>query len=92
MAVLGATARLEADDALDLDLRSTPLHTHIVGESQQVFEPVVVESEYVEHLAFGQANSSFENLLARLVEDVDRRRGRANRGRGHRRLLRNQQN
>ncbi len=53
-----------------------------MGESQQVFEPVVVESEYVEHLAFGQANSSFENLLARLVEDVDRRRGRANRGAG----------
>ena len=35
VAVLRAAAGLQADDALDLDLRAAPAHPHLVGEAEQ---------------------------------------------------------
>ena len=41
VAVLGAAAGLERDDALDLDLRAAPAHPHLVREREQLGEAVV---------------------------------------------------
>src|SRR6202008_3953392 len=41
VAVLGAAAGLQADDALDLDLRPAPAHPHLVGEREQLRDPVL---------------------------------------------------
>ena len=38
VAVLGAAAGLERDDALDLDLGAAPLHPHLVGQREQLVE------------------------------------------------------
>ena len=56
-----AAAGLEADDALDLDLRAAPAHPHLVGRGQQLLEPVIRESQDVEHLLAGQSFTPLEN-------------------------------
>src|SRR3978361_1286743 len=45
VAVLGAAAGLQADDALDLDLRPAPAHPHLVGELKQLGQPHAREQE-----------------------------------------------
>ena len=70
MAVLGAAAGLEADDALDLDLGAAPAHPDLVGERQQVVEPVVGQLQDGQHLVLVQALTAFEHLLASLDQDV----------------------
>ena len=83
MAVLRAAAGLERDDALDLDLRSAPPHPDVVGDLQQFGEALVGKPQHLEHLVAIQGLSAFENLGARDVEDVGRRRARRRlRGRG----------
>ncbi|CPB47085.1 Uncharacterised protein [Mycobacterium tuberculosis] len=41
MAILRAATGFQADDAFDLDLGSAPAHPHLVGQRQQLLEPVV---------------------------------------------------
>jgi len=36
VAILGAAAGLEADDALDLDVGAAPLHPNLVRKRQQI--------------------------------------------------------
>lgn len=84
MAVLGAAAGLEADDALDLDLGAAPLHPHVVREGEQVLEAVVGKLQDFEHLALVQRFAALENLLTREGENVCLYRGR-----GHTYLLEN---
>ncbi|HEV7581401.1 MAG TPA: radical SAM protein, partial [Mycobacterium sp.] len=50
MAVFGTAAGLEADDALDLDLRAAPAHPHLVGQLQQVLQPLVGQPQQLQHL------------------------------------------
>ena len=73
MAVLGAAAGLQADDALDLDLGPAPRHPHLVGQRQKFVEPVVGQLEHSEHLVLGQALAPLEHLLAGLGQDVAHR-------------------
>ena len=68
MAVLRATARLDADDPLDLDLRTTPPHPHMMLE--RVRDPLIRKLEHGERLRLGQADSVLEHLRARDGEDV----------------------
>ena len=64
MAVLGATAGLQADDALDLDLGAAPAHPHLVGQRQQFVEPVVGQLQHLQHLVLAQPLAALEHLLA----------------------------
>jgi hypothetical protein len=70
VAVLGAAAGLEGHDALDLDLGAAPAHPHVVGEREQVRDPVVGEFEDLEHLGLGQADTALQDLFACHVHDV----------------------
>lgn len=82
MAVLRAAAGLERNDALDLDLRSAPPHPDVVGDLQQFGEALVGKPQYLEHLVAVEWLAAFEDLSARDVEDVGRRRARRLHGRG----------
>ena len=70
MAVLGAAAGLERHDALDLDARALVLHPHLVGQRQQVLQPVVAGAQHLDDLRVRQRHPALEHLLARDVEDV----------------------
>ena len=61
--VLGAAAGLEADDALDLDLRSAPAHPDLVGQRQQLVEPIVGQPQHGEHLVLVEALAPLQHLL-----------------------------
>ena len=76
MAVLRTAAGLERDDALDLDLRSAPPHPDVVGHLQQFGESLVGKPQHLEHLVAVERLATFENLGARDVEDIGRRRVR----------------
>jgi hypothetical protein len=41
VAILRAAGRLDADDALDFDLRTTPAHPHLVGQGEYLFQPII---------------------------------------------------
>jgi hypothetical protein len=56
MTVLGTAAGLDADDPLDLDLRPTPTHPHLVRELERVRHTLVRQPQNLERLRFGQAN------------------------------------
>ena len=70
MAVLRAAARLEADDALDLDLGSAPAHAHFMGQRQQLVEAIVGQPQNLQQLFLGQALSALEHPLAGQFQDV----------------------
>ena len=70
MAVLGAAAGLEADDALDLDLGAAPLHPHLVGEREQLVQALVGQRAALERLLLGQALAALEHLLTGDGQDV----------------------
>src|ERR1700760_3537060 len=70
MAVLGAAAGLQADDALDLDLRAAPPHPDVVGQREQFVEVLVVQLQDGQHLVLGQALASFQHLRTGLGQDV----------------------
>lgn len=63
MAVLGAATRLEADDALDLDLGATPLHPDLVRECEQLLEALIGKLEHAQDLILRQAHPLLEHLL-----------------------------
>jgi hypothetical protein len=65
VAVLGAAAGLQADDALDLDLRTAPLHPHLVREPEEFLQTVVTELEHLGQLLLIQADTLLEYLLSR---------------------------
>ena len=65
VAVLRAAAGLQRDDALDLDLGAAPPHPHLVGEREQVRQPVVAGAQHLEDLLLGQPLAAVEHLLAR---------------------------
>ena len=70
VAVLRAAARLQADDALDLDLRSAPAHAHFMGQRQQLVKAIVGQPQNGQHLVLGQTLSALEHLLAGQFQDV----------------------
>src|SRR5437763_5420226 len=70
MAVLRATAGLDADDSLDLDLRAAPAHPHLVRELERVRHPLVCKPEHVERLRLVETNAVLEHLRAGDGEDV----------------------
>ncbi len=70
VAVLGASARFDADDPLDLDVRTAPAHPHLVGECKRVAQPLVCEPQDVERLSLVEADSALEDLRPSHVEDV----------------------
>jgi hypothetical protein len=70
VAVLGAAARFEADDALDLDVRPHEPHPHLVRDGEQLVELVVTGLQDLHDLVIGQPLAALEDLLARHVEDV----------------------
>jgi len=70
VAVLGAAAGLEADDALDLDLGAAPLHAHLVGQRQEFLEPLVGQLEHCEHLLLGETLAALEHLLSSHTDHV----------------------
>ena len=64
VAVLGAAAGLQRDDALDLDLGAAPAHPHLVGEREQLVErgAVVGQPQHLEHLRLVEADAPLEHL------------------------------
>ena len=64
VAVLGAAAGLEADDALDLHLGAAVAHAHLVGELQQLGQALVRQPQAGQRLLLGQADAALEHLLA----------------------------
>ncbi len=70
MAVLGAAAGLEADDALDLDLGTTPFHPDLVRQGQQVLEAVVGKLQDLQHLIAVQTLPTVQHLLAGQAQNV----------------------
>ncbi|SHT41752.1 Uncharacterised protein [Mycobacteroides abscessus subsp. abscessus] len=75
MAVLGATAGLQADDALNLDLRAAPAHAHLVSEREQLFQAIVRKLQDSQHLLLRQAHALFQDLLTGDCQYVGVRRG-----------------
>ena len=63
MAILRAATGFQADDALDLDLRAAPAHPHLVGQRQQLVEPVIGQLQDFQHLIAGQALAALEHLI-----------------------------
>ena len=45
-------------------------HPHLVGEREQVVEPVVGQLQHLQHLVLRQALAPLEHLLAGLGQDV----------------------
>ena len=70
VAVLGAAAGLQADDALDLDLGPAVAHPHLVGELQQLGQPFVAEPQADQRLLLAESDAPLEHLLAGYGEDV----------------------
>ena len=70
MAILGAATGFQADDALDLDLGPAPAHPHLVGQRQQLLEPVVGQLQHPQHLVAAQSFAALQYLLACLLQDV----------------------
>ena len=70
MAVLGAAAGLEADDALDLDVGPAPGHPDLVGQRKQLVEPVVGQLQHAQGLLLVEALAALQDLLAGQREDV----------------------
>ena len=70
VAVLGAAAGLEADDALDLDVGPAPRHPHLVREREQLVEPVVGQLQHPQRLVLVQALAALQYLLASLRQNV----------------------
>ena len=60
----------EQNDALDLDLRSAPLHAHVVREGEQVVEVLVRQLQHFEDLVAAQSFTAVEHLFAGHREDV----------------------
>ena len=71
MTILRATAGLQADDALDLDLRAAPAHPHLVGQRQQLIEPVVGQPQHLQHLVAAQSLAALQHLLPGHHQDVN---------------------
>ena len=63
VAVLGAPAGLEADDALDLDLGAAPAHPDLVGQRQQFLEPVVGQLQHGQNLVLVESLTPSQHLL-----------------------------
>ena len=66
VAVLGAAAGLERDDALDLDLGPAPLHAYVVRELEQVGQQLVGRGEHGEDLLLAEPLAALEDLLAQV--------------------------
>ena len=73
VAVLGAAAGLEADDALDLDVGSAPRHPDLVGKRQQFVEPVVGQLQHLQRLILVEAFAALQYLVACLRQNVAHR-------------------
>ena len=72
VAVLGAAAGLDRDDALDLDLRTAPPHPHLVGERECIGHAVIGQLEHGQDVLLAEPDAMRQDLPARLVEDVVR--------------------
>ncbi len=68
--VFRASAGLEADDPLHLDLRTTPAHPHLVGQGEQIGQRLVREPEHGEHAGLVQPLSALEDLAPCHGEDA----------------------
>src|SRR6201999_2919235 len=69
VAVLRASARLNGDDALDLDLRPAPAHADVVGELEHVVHALVGQPQDLERLRLVEADAPLQNLLTGDVEN-----------------------
>src|SRR5262249_23980071 len=69
MAVLGAAPGLERDDALDLDLVAAPPHPHLVGEVEQLVDPLVGQAQRRQRLRLGKADALLQPLGPRRLEN-----------------------
>src|SRR5699024_8809933 len=70
VAVLGAAARLEGDDALDLHLFTAPAQADLVGEVEELGQALVVKLEDLEELGLGEAFALLEGDVTGAGEDV----------------------
>jgi hypothetical protein len=70
VAVLGTSAGLEADDALDLDVGAAPLHPDRVREFEQRRDILIGKLEHLDELVAIEAAAFFEHLLASDLKDV----------------------
>jgi hypothetical protein len=70
VAILRAAARLQADDALDLDVGSAPRHPHLMRQRQQFVEPIVGQLQHPQCLLLVQALAALQYLLASLRQNV----------------------
>jgi hypothetical protein len=70
VAVLGAAAGLQRDDALDLDLRAAPPHPHLVSELQRFGQVLVGQPQDLQHARLVKADAVGQHLGARTVEDL----------------------
>jgi hypothetical protein len=75
VAILRAATGLDADDALDFDLRTAPAHPNLVGQRKKLVQPVVREPQHSEHLLLGQSLSLLEYPLPGDGQHVDLRPG-----------------
>ena len=70
MAVLRAPARLEADDALDLDLVTVVAKAHVVGQLQQLLESVVAGAQHLDEVVVAERLPVLEHLHPGARQDV----------------------
>src|ERR1039457_915912 len=70
VAVLRAAAGLHRHDPLDLHLGAAPPHPHLVGQRQQLAEALVRQLKAAQDLLLVQPAARFEDLAARLVQNV----------------------
>ena len=70
MAVLGAAARLEGDDALDLDLVTVVLQAHLMGELQQLLEAIVTCAQHLDEVVVAERLALLEHDAASARQNV----------------------
>ena len=70
VAVLGAAARLQRDDALDLDLRAAPAHPDLVRQLQQGGQRLVGQPQDLDQLLLVEASTLLEHLGAGDGQDL----------------------
>ena len=70
MAVLRASAGLQRDDALDLDLRTAPAHPDLVRELEGGGQVFVGKVQHREDTGLVEADTVAQHPLPGLVEDL----------------------
>ena len=68
--VLRAAAGLQADDALDLDLRPAPAHPYLVRQLQELGQPLVRQLQALQRLELVEPLAVLQHLLAGHCQNV----------------------